>query len=303
MNPIPPHEPDSHAAKAPFDWVHTTGVGPELAREVQVAVRRRKRRAITITGASFFVLLGIGIGWRTFLTQTPVLVASSSYRVSEPVHRMLPDGSEVDLNGAAVLTVEFRPEMRRVLLQGEAHFTVAKDKSRPFVVVVSGAEVRAVGTAFNVEQGKGTVDVVVTEGRVAVTRPSAVDQKLDNPPGATTLASREVQVDAGRCATIVASEIATPPQVRVVSLEEISRRLAWRVPSLAFDGTPLSEVARLFASHGGVQIEIADSSLRGVKVSGILRADNTGALLQLLADDHGIEAEKIGTKLVLRRRH
>ncbi len=45
---------------------------------------------------------------------------------------------------------------------GEAHFAVAPDAARPFVVRVGGVAVRAVGTAFNVRYAAdGAVEVTV----------------------------------------------------------------------------------------------------------------------------------------------
>lgn len=86
----------------------------------------------------------------------------------------LADGSRVDLNRGAAITVEFTATERRVRLErGEAHFTVTKDPTRPFVVEVDGVAVRAVGTAFSVKRGADSVAVLVTEGIVAVNSPAA----------------------------------------------------------------------------------------------------------------------------------
>ena len=86
--------------------------------------------------------------------------------------RTLADGSVVELNRGAVVTERFTPDERRVqLVRGEAHFKVAKDLSRPFVVEVAGIAVRAVGTALNVRLDSAAVDILVTEGQVSVAQP------------------------------------------------------------------------------------------------------------------------------------
>lgn len=82
----------------------------------------------------------------------------------------LSDGSRVTIGAASSVTPMFEDETRRVTLDyGEAFFEVAHDPQRPFIVVVGGIEVRAVGTAFNVRANDDRVLVSVTEGRVAVT--------------------------------------------------------------------------------------------------------------------------------------
>lgn len=82
---------------------------------------------------------------------------------------LLADGSTLELNASSEVQVRFAAQERRVaLLAGEAHFTVAPDAARPFVVEAGGVAVRAVGTAFNVRLAPEAVEVLVTEGRVAV---------------------------------------------------------------------------------------------------------------------------------------
>jgi transmembrane sensor len=61
-----------------------------------------------------------------------------------------------------------------VLERGEAHFQVAKNPARPFVVVARGVEIRAVGTAFSVGLESTRVEVLVTEGQVAVETASGI---------------------------------------------------------------------------------------------------------------------------------
>jgi transmembrane sensor len=311
-------------AGAPFDWASDSGLGAELARETRVLVRRRRRQLLGAAGVLSMVLIVVALVWRDAVGPAAgPAVVDRSYKVAAPERRVLPDGSRVDLNGDSDIAVEYSPGIRRVVLvRGEALFDVAKDSSRPFIVEASGAEVRAIGTVFSVARDKGVVDVVVTEGQVAVKRlpdaaaptRSATDiaahaevaasetNSTRSQPAAVENDEAAVTVDAGNGATVRADEVRTLPSVRAVSQEDVKRRLAWRVPRLAFDGTPLVEVARLFGEHGNVAITIADPSVRTVKVSGILRADNTDALLQLLANDHGIEAERVGVGFALRRR-
>jgi transmembrane sensor len=95
-----------------------------------------------------------------------VVAAHKSYlHVNERL--ALPDGSRVELKDGSEVVVQYSASERRVKLTGgEAHFTVWKDKTRPFIVNAAGVEVRAVGTAFNVRLEAKSVEVLVTEGRV-----------------------------------------------------------------------------------------------------------------------------------------
>jgi transmembrane sensor len=293
MKNSPPSVPDGAAPRrSALDWPRESGLGPDLARAIRGEVSRRRRQRFRVaTATACALLLGVFVAQRSgvFAPAEPVAIASS--RVSAPARRTLPDGSVVELKNGATIEVNFTPALRRVVLtRGEAHFEVAKNPARPFVVTADGVEVRAVGTAFAVERGGDTVGVLVTEGRVTVARESAA------PSAPTPLA-------AGNRAVIAASaESAPAPDVTALSADEIARRLAWRVPRLEFSGAPLAEVARLYAEHGRLRLVLGEPALGAVKVSGVLRADNVDALLQLLAADHAIEADVTGAGIVLRRR-
>ncbi|MBB6498384.1 FecR family protein [Pedobacter cryoconitis] len=85
----------------------------------------------------------------------------------------LPDGTRVWLNASSSLRfpVQFQGENRRVILEGEAYFEVAKNKYKPFHVEVNHTDIQVLGTHFNV---MGYADEVSTnttllEGSVLIT--------------------------------------------------------------------------------------------------------------------------------------
>ena len=94
----------------------------------------------------------------------------------------LPDGSRVVLDARSRISVQFEPATRLVRLEsGQALFEVAKDATRPFIVVAGEYRVRAVGTAFLVSvESASQAQVTVTKGTVQVwseygTHPEAVE--------------------------------------------------------------------------------------------------------------------------------
>lgn len=294
--PIPSDPARDEPVRSPLDWPREAGLGVELAREIRAEARRRHRVRLALATAACAVLAVVLL--RPFdpapTAVTPATVATT--KVSAPERRTLPDGSIVDLRSGAAIEVEFVPDLRRIrLTRGEAHFEVAKNPAAPFVVIADGIAIRAVGTAFAVERGSAAVDVVVTEGRITVGR--------DPDAAASAPAADATPLAAGKRATVALNANAfAAPRVSDVSADELARRLAWRVPRLEFSGAPLSEVIRLFAEHGRARLVADDPALRDLKVSGILRADNTDALLQLLASDHAIEAHHRDGAIILARR-
>lgn len=290
MKTPPPSSPPTGSAgrHSPLDWPAEAGIGRELATEIRAAAARRHRTRMraALVGACAVLAVGVASFWPRGGALAGASAAAPS-RVSAPERRALPDGTVAELRDDAAIRVEFSAAVRRVVLvSGEAHFEVAKNPARPFVVAADGIEARAVGTAFAVGRGGTGVEVIVTEGRVAVARGS----------GAPAL------VGVGEQATLPAGTTAAPV-VATLTAAELEHRLSWRVPRLEFSGAPLEDVVRTFAAHGSVRLAIGDAALRDVRVSGVLRADNADALLQLLAADHGITAEpRAGETLLVRRR-
>jgi transmembrane sensor len=212
----------------------------------------------------------------------PAATAETGYR-----QRVLDDGTLVELNHGARLTVAFAPAERLVRLErGEALFTVAKNPERPFVVEAAGVTVRALGTTFHVRLGAAAVDVLVTEGRVQLDRPAA-------PLPTATL------VDAGQ--RIVVPFVGESTVVAAVTSEEVDRALAWQPRLLEFVSTPLAEVATEFNRRNRVQLVILDEALRTLPIGASFRSDNLDGFVRLLESSFGVSAERTKNKIALRR--
>lgn len=302
--PATPHPAPATGDDTVLDWARGAGAGDLLAGGLERYLRRRRRRRIALASTACTVLLVASAMWLPFrktISPAPAstAVANASATILRPEHRTLPDGSTVELNAGAEIEVTFVDSLRRVVLRkGEAHFQVTKDASRPFVVTAGAIEVRAVGTAFAVDLGASAVDVLVTEGRVAVnsTEPAAPTPPL--PP-----------LDAGR-RIVIDREIAiagtAAPRVTELSAADMQARLAWRVPRLKFAATPLAQVVAMFNEHAvagrDARVVLAPDTPANLRVSGTLRADDVESLLRLLAGEFGISAEPRAGEIVLRRR-
>ncbi len=280
----------------------TTGTADAVLGELAARARQRRRqRTVACAVASLALLFGAGFGWRALRPasdlRSPAVVSAV---VLLPSIQSLPDGSVAELRDGAEITVEFTAAQRRVVLRrGEAYFKVAKNAARPFVVAAGGVEVRAVGTAFSVDFGKDAVDVLVAEGKVAVSIASAEAARIDTvPPNPEPLL-----IDAGCGATVLTSPPQSDSESRPVSDADLQSRLAWRSPRLEFSGTPLIEAVTLLNRHNRVQFTIEDPELARTRVSGIFGATNTAAFVRLLESSFDVESESRGAdEIVLRRK-
>jgi len=277
-------------------WAVSRGAAAHVVAGVRARQRRRRLR-LGVLAAGLVVLVGLSQRLFTRPVAAPATDQGRSSVVVAPVTQVLPDGSRVQLKEGARVDVEFTPERRRVALwTSEAHFEVMKDAARPFIVAAGGIEVRAVGTAFSVQIGPRAIEVLVTQGRVAVEKAAAASE---------TRARSSVVVDAGNRVVVEIAPVpagALPVPVLPVSASEQDERLAWRVPRLEFSGTRLGEAVATFNRHCRDQL-VLDPALAHLQVSGTLRADDVDSLLLLLRNEFEIEATRLpGGGLRLHRR-
>ncbi len=275
------------AAWATFDEPRLLGQADDLVREL--AARQNRRRWRVVYG-------GLAAGLAAAAAVVILLVAQP--RPIEEVflkgkHQVLEDGSRVELNDGAEIAVRYSATRRDVrLLRGEALFTVAKNPERPFVVTTGRIEARAVGTAFALQLAETEVDLLVTEGRVAV-------RWLGEGPG-----SEPVLVSAGD-RLLMPHDRSAAPRLRTVAQnpEQIEQRLAWRGLRLELSATTLSEIIALLNAQSHVQLVLDDPALGAMRLSGIFRADNAEGFVRLLEANYGVEAERRGpTEIILRRK-
>ncbi len=280
------------------DWAIHAGATEEVMRRVRRRIlRRRNQRLAGAAGA--MAILSI-VGFIRFATRPtsqshadiPLHAAPASRSavvLNAPEVRTLPDGSVVEMRKGAELSVEYSVGIRRVTLtRGDAYFKVMKNDRAPFIVATRGVETRAVGTAFAVQVGESTVEVLVAEGRVAVRKAADLPQQPDHLNARFQSPDMLATVDAGACVVVDTATLSA--NVFAVADAELRQRIAWRTPLLEFTRTPLSEVVAAMNRTSRTPLILGDPHLAEVRISGTLRADNIETLLHLLAGEYGIEA-------------
>ncbi len=223
---------------------------------------------------------------------------------AELERRILQDGSTVDLNRGAVVTVNYSAATRRVtLVRGEALFTVTKNSERPFVVAAGGVDVRAVGTAFNVRLAATDVEVLVTEGQVAVASASVPAGKSASLSASADAVRAIIPLLAeGQRATVPLQGTASP-EIVAVTRAESERLLAWQPQLLDFSSAPLEFAVAELNRRNRVQFVIADPELAAMPIIASIRSDKVEGFAQFLAATPGVQIERRGeNEIVLRRR-
>ena len=93
----------------------------------------------------------------------------------------LDDGTLVHLNynTRLIYPEKFGRGDRNVILDGEAYFMVAKDRSRPFVVHTLHGDIKVYGTEFNVNTNAASTTVVLVKGSVGLTSSKGIELILE----------------------------------------------------------------------------------------------------------------------------
>jgi transmembrane sensor len=257
---------------------------------------RRRRASLATLGMAAAALLVFAVlpSWRSGTE------SGSSRIVLRPDVQTLPDGSRAQLNLGAEIVPAFTAEKRLVkLVRGEALFTVTKDATRPFVVSAGGIEVKAVGTAFAVRYDPGHVDVLVTEGTVAINRSAMKAVPSEGVP-LTAPPSDAVVLTAGH-RTLVPLGSDVGPAVYQVTPAQISAALGWRERRVEFTSTPLAEAIELFNRHNDLQLAVADAKTGAFQISGIFWADHPESFVRLLETAFQMKIDRSGLHVTVRR--
>jgi transmembrane sensor len=220
-------------------------------------------------------------------------------RADDQLTATLSDGSTVRLNTSTHVRISLSREYRDVeLLEGEALFTVAKDKHRPFRVTSLGSEIRAVGTAFNVVRGEDVTTVTVLEGQVEVAPAGSAARVIE-------MDRERVAVRSGVVRLVPAQQARVAPGGRLVTTRTVDARAvaAWTQPVLRFSDEPLQEVIARFNRYNTTRLVLEDDELGAVRVSGVFSAADVDSFLAYLDQVEGVTIQpKDPTTRVIQRR-
>ncbi|BDX06073.1 FecR family protein [Planctobacterium marinum] len=256
------------------------------------------------TAASLFLLCAVFLVWMqvdpTQVSQQQQVQAKKLFVTSVGEQKTIPlsDGSFVALNTNSAIEVKMTDSLRHIeVTKGEAHFEVASDAERPFVVSAGQNKVTAIGTAFNVQLLEDKrFELLVTEGKVLVSEinqsmPENI-QKLksdDFTALGTIMVSGDTAVFDGQFAQ---------PLMRL-SLDQVQRNLSWQQGMLVFQGETLENAIKEMNRYSANQFVLRDESIKSRRVAGYFKVGDTEGLLHALENNFSIEYEKQGEAIFL----
>lgn len=194
------------------------------------------------------------------------------------IEQSLPDGSVIYLtpNSSFEYPEKFGDDARNVKLKGEAFFEITKDATRPFTIALENAEVRVLGTSFNIKAfSKEKTEVVVETGKVLF---SAVNK---------------VELEKGDKGKMDSSGSISKSK----SVE--TGYYSHKTQTLIFENTELKKVIEVINSVFSTEIIFEDESIGNCRLTATFREQNIDSVLEVIAATFNLDVGKEGEKFKL----
>lgn len=229
---------------------------------------RLKSRALWFSSAAA-ILIAIGtyalLNKTDYSTTIPVYNELSKATIktgyNERKSVRLSDGTIVLMNSSTTLKIadNYNENNRVLWMDGEAHYTVAKNKDKPFIVVSGKTATTALGTSFKINNYKmrpGT-SVMLTTGKVSVG--TVDDQKITN----------KIELIPGEQVEVVASQ-----NKFIKSNFDLGKVENWAERKLVFSMASLKDIKSVLKEVYGVEIITEKQPKKPIAFTGQFKNEN-----------------------------
>jgi ferric-dicitrate binding protein FerR (iron transport regulator) len=203
----------------------------------------------------------------------------------------LEDASRVDLQPGSTLWIfaDFNGHDRKVVLQGEAFFSVARDEAKPFIVFSHDVVTKVLGTSFTIKAPSKNekVTVAVRTGLVAVSRNAEA-------PGSEEDQKQEVLVTPNQ-------QVVFDPEKKVLEATLIPEPVVLdspRATKVVYDEEPIVTILQQIEELYGVQIHYDAAVLSGCRITTAFQREGLYERLDILTKAIGATYKVEGTSIV-----
>ena len=199
---------------------------------------------------------------------------------------ILSDGSIVWLKGNSKLyfPLKFGGDLRKVDLEGEALFEVAKDAAHPFVIHCGTLTTRVLGTSFNIKRTRNQVEVNVLTGRVFLSSKSY---------GAVTLHPHQKAVYSELKKTIVKG---VQPALEVAAITKGTEY------NMYFNDARVGDVLQRIEKKFEVAISVKDSKLNNSLITADFTDQSLVNTMNIMSEALNLDFEIDGQSVVLKNK-
>ncbi|WP_343561378.1 FecR domain-containing protein [Sphingobacterium sp.] len=231
----------------------------------------KSRYYLYLVAASLMIFFLAGIWWYSSHESSIEYKIQYSSGKGEKRILNLPDGSTVWLNGDSklYLAVDFNKKERRVKLEGEGFFAVAKNKQHPFIVSYNDSEVKVLGTKFNIRayQDENKTQTSLVEGAIELKSKKNGETYRMVPGEKLTIASNgKVHPAKDKSSTIMVKRTALTVQTG----EKMPSEALWMENKLSFEADPMSIVASKISKWYNRNVVIDNTELEKITFTGTM---------------------------------
>lgn len=209
----------------------------------------------------------------------PKLITVIANGSRQPI--LLPDSTIVVLNkGAIVYPEAFDDNYRHVALSGEAWFEVAHDSASPFVVNSGDLRLQVLGTKFYMESASEgqTATVVLAEGKVALFRETAPEERIILHPGER----------AG----------VLPGKILKMQNQDVNF-IAWKTGHITFVNQTLSQVASVLSKVFEKNIILDNTAVANCRLTADFEQQSLDEILQVISSTLDLTVSKHEMTIIL----
>lgn len=192
---------------------------------------------------------------------------------------ILPDGTTVILNADSKISYSkhFNESSRNITLIGEAYFDVTHDPSRPFIVHTSKANIKVLGTRFNVRDYPDDAQLATSliKGKVKVTIKGATGKTFILKP------SDKLTIDKALVEDIRTMEKAfqlTP----VTQLDSVIAETSWVSNKMVYANRPFPDIIKDLERQFDVSIHVSKEAIKKYRYTGDFEENNIDDILRIL---------------------
>lgn len=189
---------------------------------------------------------------------------------------VLSDGTQVWLNSGSTIKYPgiFSNKERKVFLEGEAFFDVARDESCPFIVNTSEINIKVLGTTFNVKSypDENIVETTLVSGSLEIETRKAGSKKKSQ----LRLSPNQKATFTKNTSSILLQDIAHPADLKPAVIKKIDIEqevntdiiTSWKDDKLVFSRERFEDIAVKLERWYDVQIILEDEEVKNYLFTG-----------------------------------
>ncbi|MCF3112204.1 FecR domain-containing protein [Niabella sp. CC-SYL272] len=244
------------------------------------AARQLRIRSALRFAAAALVVLTVGTMLWMLNQKTNGLAALKTVAATEHGSKSkltLPDGSVVHMNTNSNLSygAGFGQRTREVYLTGEAFFEVAHNPDIPFIVHTSEADIKVLGTVFNVRDyvDESSMETSLLKGSIELALTTNKDRKIRLSPSDKVVIEKLPGTGAG------------PRTVRLTNInvtDSVVLETSWLQNKLAFSDKSFPEIALNLKRRFGLTVVFRNPEVEQYRYTGVFDDSNVVDVLNVL---------------------